>query len=168
MLHPHPCPRDTPHHHGQAAAGGAGADRRAAASAAPPARKGFPTLSRHASSGPESSILPFTARHPSAAARQAIAIGLNFPELWMQGARPASPESVAVRARYRMRRRSHVNVTGRRAIAPIAGDRRPRRGLSTMDGGPSRNRTGVYGFAVRCVTTPPSGLRRRIAWRQRP
>ena len=25
-------------------------------------------------------------------------------------------------------------------------------------GGPSRNRTGVYGFAVRCVTTPPSGL----------
>ncbi|WP_217998383.1 hypothetical protein, partial [Sphingobium amiense] len=22
----------------------------------------------------------------------------------------------------------------------------------------SRNRTGVYGFAVRCVTTPPSGL----------
>ena len=24
-------------------------------------------------------------------------------------------------------------------------------------GGPSRNRTGVYGFAVRCVTTPPSG-----------
>ena len=27
-------------------------------------------------------------------------------------------------------------------------------------GGPSRNRTGVYGFAVRCVTTPPSGLRR--------
>jgi hypothetical protein len=26
------------------------------------------------------------------------------------------------------------------------------------NGGPSRNRTGVYGFAVRCVTTPPSGL----------
>jgi hypothetical protein len=25
-------------------------------------------------------------------------------------------------------------------------------------GGPSRNRTGVHGFAVRCVTTPPSGL----------
>src|SRR3546814_8539871 len=30
-------------------------------------------------------------------------------------------------------------------------------------GGPSRNRTGVYGFAVRCVTTPPSGLARHIA-----
>src|SRR3546814_4065766 len=30
-------------------------------------------------------------------------------------------------------------------------------------GGPSRNRTGVYGFAVRCVTTPPSGLARPIA-----
>ena len=27
----------------------------------------------------------------------------------------------------------------------------------TFDGGPSRNRTGVHGFAVRCVTTPPSG-----------
>ena len=26
-----------------------------------------------------------------------------------------------------------------------------------MSGGPSRNRTGVYGFAVRCVTTPPRG-----------
>lgn len=25
-------------------------------------------------------------------------------------------------------------------------------------GGPSRNRTGVDGFANRCVTTPPSGL----------
>ena len=25
-------------------------------------------------------------------------------------------------------------------------------------GGPSRNRTGVQGFAVLCVTTPPSGL----------
>ena len=24
-------------------------------------------------------------------------------------------------------------------------------------GGPSRNRTGVHGFAVRCVTTPPRG-----------
>jgi integrase len=32
------------------------------------------------------------------------------------------------------------------------------------DGGPSRNRTGVHGFAIRCVTTPPSGhpaVRRR-------
>ena len=27
-----------------------------------------------------------------------------------------------------------------------------------MSGGPSRNRTGVRGFAVLCVTTPPSGL----------
>ncbi len=109
-----------------------------------------------------------TARHPSAAARQAIAIGLNFSELWMQGARPASPESVAARARYRRRRRSHVNVTGRHAMAPITRDKRLRRGLLNKDGGPSRNRTGVYGFAVRCVTTPPSGLRLRIAWRQRP
>ena len=25
-------------------------------------------------------------------------------------------------------------------------------------GGPSRNRTGVHGFAIRCVTTPPRGL----------
>jgi hypothetical protein len=28
---------------------------------------------------------------------------------------------------------------------------------SEKDGGPSRNRTGVHGFAVRYVTTPPSG-----------
>ncbi len=27
-----------------------------------------------------------------------------------------------------------------------------------LRGGPSRNRTGVQGFAVLCVTTPPSGL----------
>ncbi len=25
-------------------------------------------------------------------------------------------------------------------------------------GGPDRNRTGVHGFAIRCVTTPPQGL----------
>ena len=25
------------------------------------------------------------------------------------------------------------------------------------NGGPARNRTGVHGFAVRCVTTPPPG-----------
>lgn len=29
--------------------------------------------------------------------------------------------------------------------------------ISNVCGGPSRNRTGVNGFAVRCVTTPPSG-----------
>ncbi len=35
------------------------------------------------------------------------------------------------------------------------------------NGGPSRNRTGVNGFAVRCVTTPPSGLdARRIEIRR--
>jgi hypothetical protein len=28
----------------------------------------------------------------------------------------------------------------------------------SVSGGPSRNRTGVQGFAVLCVTTPPSGL----------
>jgi hypothetical protein len=27
------------------------------------------------------------------------------------------------------------------------------------DGGLARNRTGVHGFAIRCVTTPPRGLR---------
>ena len=30
--------------------------------------------------------------------------------------------------------------------------------LGKLCGGPSRNRTGVRGFAVRYVTTPPSGL----------
>ena len=29
--------------------------------------------------------------------------------------------------------------------------------LVSLSGGPSRNRTGVQGFAVLCVTTPPSG-----------
>jgi hypothetical protein len=32
-----------------------------------------------------------------------------------------------------------------------------------MSGGPSRNRTGVQGFAVLCVTTPPSGLKVRMS-----
>ena len=35
-------------------------------------------------------------------------------------------------------------------------------------GGPSRNRTGVYGFAVRCVTTPPSGHPGQSLWEQGP
>ena len=30
-----------------------------------------------------------------------------------------------------------------------------------LSGGHARNRTGVYGFAVRCVTTPPRGLPER-------
>ena len=30
--------------------------------------------------------------------------------------------------------------------------------LLERHGGHGRNRTGVYGFAVRCVTTPPRGL----------
>lgn len=34
-------------------------------------------------------------------------------------------------------------------------------------GGPSRNRTGVRGFAVLYVTTPPSGLNRVLAWFER-
>ena len=33
-----------------------------------------------------------------------------------------------------------------------------KRRLGWKSGGPSRNRTGVQGFAVLCVTTPPSGL----------
>ena len=31
--------------------------------------------------------------------------------------------------------------------------------VETQSGGPTRNRTGVRGFAIRCVTTPPSGRR---------
>src|SRR5688572_9720914 len=42
----------------------------------------------------------------------------------------------------------HATVHFRTSLCP-ATDRR--------DGGPSRNRTGVQGFAVLCVTTPPSG-----------
>src|SRR5690606_25554115 len=33
-------------------------------------------------------------------------------------------------------------------------------------GGPSRNRTGVNGFAVRCVTTPPSGPKNPLTGRR--
>lgn len=36
---------------------------------------------------------------------------------------------------------------------------------ASENGGPSRNRTGVHGFAVRCVTTPPSG---HPVWRSAP
>src|SRR6476619_1367013 len=35
-------------------------------------------------------------------------------------------------------------------------------------GGPSRNRTGVQGFAVLRVTTPPSGRGEEPLWRTRP
>ena len=35
-----------------------------------------------------------------------------------------------------------------------------------MSGGPSRNRTGVQGFAVLCVTTPPSGPGERAPFRE--
>src|SRR4029078_7084699 len=38
----------------------------------------------------------------------------------------------------------------------------------TVGGGPSRNRTGVQGFAVLCVTTPPSGRGEAAPWRERP
>src|SRR4029078_7009806 len=38
----------------------------------------------------------------------------------------------------------------------------------TVGGGPSRNRTGVQGFAVLCVTTPPSGRGEAALWRERP
>ena len=38
-----------------------------------------------------------------------------------------------------------------------AGNTASRAVLRRGDGGPSRNRTGVQGFAVLCVTTPPSG-----------
>lgn len=47
--------------------------------------------------------------------------------------------------------------TGRRRYGPFAGDRRPRRGLSTMDGGPSRNRT------IRLLR-PNSNLLIRYGW----
>jgi hypothetical protein len=36
-----------------------------------------------------------------------------------------------------------------------------------VSGGPSRNRTGVQGFAVLCVTTPPSGRERFRLCRER-
>src|SRR5437868_7728716 len=42
--------------------------------------------------------------------------------------------------------------------------------MMNVSGGPSRNRTGVQGFAVLCVTTPPSGRKSLEAplWRASP
>ena len=45
-----------------------------------------------------------------------------------------------------------------RGLAPLSARSPFTAVLRKLGGGPSRNRTGVYGFAVRCVTTPPSGL----------
>ena len=47
---------------------------------------------------------------------------------------------------------TNASETRRFLLRKSARDRSPR-----MYGGPSRNRTGVQGFAVLCVTTPPSG-----------
>jgi hypothetical protein len=57
----------------------------------------------------------------------------------------------------------HVgNALMRSAFAVIAethsADAKGQPLTATIFGGPSRNRTGVQGFAVLCVTTPPSGL----------
>ena len=49
-----------------------------------------------------------------------------------------------------------------REYAPVAVAERigqlTSKGKARVFGGPTENRTRVHGFAVRCVTTPPSGL----------
>src|SRR5690349_17769706 len=45
----------------------------------------------------------------------------------------------------------------RQGTAPLFTEQKQRLNSVNVRGGPSRNRTGVQGFAVLCVTTPPSG-----------
>ena len=61
----------------------------------------------------------------------------------------------------------HKNVCEAPAIAAFRSLKSVSLGLSNMVGGPSRNRTGVRGFAVRYVTTPPSGLMPNCRTRER-
>src|SRR5437763_791463 len=54
--------------------------------------------------------------------------------------------------------REHSRIAADGGVArPSLCGRRRRLALFWEGGGPSRNRTGVQGFAVLCVTTPPSG-----------
>ena len=59
--------------------------------------------------------------------------------------------------RSRARSRRTVWARERRGTAPHFHQQNQRLKSQNVGGGPSRNRTGVQGFAVLCVTTPPSG-----------
>lgn len=51
------------------------------------------------------------------------------------------------------------------AYANFKNERRSPVCLKLIFGGPARIRTGVHGFAVRCVTTPPQGqLKIQVRW----
>src|SRR6266404_2855903 len=52
-------------------------------------------------------------------------------------------------------------LEARAGIEPTYGDLQSHRGY----GGPSRNRTDVHGFAVRCIATLPSGRRGPCVYR---
>src|SRR5207245_8051154 len=51
----------------------------------------------------------------------------------------------------------HMECRARRRRTPSFHEQQRRLKSRNVGGGPSRNRTGVQGFAVLCVTTPPSG-----------
>jgi hypothetical protein len=65
--------------------------------------------------------------------------------------------------------RTHCGYKTRRT-APFFRHKIQRLKSQNVGGGPSRNRTGVQGFAVLCVTTPPSGRKSLEAplWRASP
>src|SRR6185369_1767321 len=79
------------------------------------------------------------------------------PKFWNCYSRPAISRSL---------RRSAVTILTRSSQRMGMGEAETSHRLTSDhpglifegSGGPSRNRTGVQGFAVLCVTTPPSGL----------
>src|SRR6185369_12427397 len=60
------------------------------------------------------------------------------------------------------------SIRNRRGTAQLFYKQHERLKSLNVGGGPSRNRTGVQGFAVLCVTTPPSGQGAGPLWRACP
>jgi hypothetical protein len=90
-------------------------------------------------------------------------IGLPRNRAWEFRARDPATGSGHMRAPVVVS--EHALAQGRRRSSPHILEEKQRLKSVIVGGGPSRNRTGVQGFAVLCVTTPPSG-RRSGAFRQ--
>ena len=78
----------------------------------------------------------------------------------MQKSRPAQFGSSGLIVRLRRHGYGALStISAQRSAATRKRRRRDHKGSEDIreNGGHARNRTGVYGFAVRCVTTPPRG-----------
>jgi hypothetical protein len=78
----------------------------------------------------------------------------------------SAPESLGSNRRGNTRQRQSLSTdlaSKRRRTAPVSTEQNQRPNSGIVGGGPSRNRTGVQGFAVLCVTTPPSGRERSLS-----